>query len=56
MPIANFPPNLTAVEVIEVAVERAFTLQLEAFDPDGDDISYELTEMINGASITAQGK
>ncbi|XP_038063643.1 uncharacterized protein LOC119734296 isoform X2 [Patiria miniata] len=48
----NFPPNLTLVESIEVVVGQTFTLQLEATDPDGDNITYHLLSMVEGASIS----
>ena len=54
--LANYPPNITSVETIEVTVGQTYTLQLEAVDPDGDDITFELLEMVEGASITPQGK
>ena len=54
-PAANYPPNITEVESIEVQVGELFTLQLEAEDPDGDDVVFELLEEVEGASITENG-
>ncbi|XP_038064096.1 uncharacterized protein LOC119734628 isoform X4 [Patiria miniata] len=51
----NFPPNLTLVESIEVVVGQAFTLQLEAVDPDGDNVTYHLLQSVEGASISSDG-
>ena len=53
---ANFPPNVTFVDSIQVVVGQLFTLQLEASDPDGDEVTFGLLEMIEGASITPQGQ
>ncbi|XP_071795599.1 uncharacterized protein [Asterias amurensis] len=51
----NFPPNITSVERIQVTVGEIFTLQLEASDMDGDNITFSLAEAIEGASITPEG-
>ncbi|XP_038046205.1 mucin-like protein [Patiria miniata] len=51
----NFPPNLLLVETIEVVVGQNFTLQLEAADPDGDNITYHLLQTVEGASISSNG-
>ncbi|XP_033643557.1 uncharacterized protein LOC117303459 isoform X5 [Asterias rubens] len=51
----NFPPNITLVERIQVTVGERFTLQLEASDMDGDNITFSLAEAIEGASITPEG-
>ncbi|XP_038045830.1 uncharacterized protein LOC119720271 isoform X3 [Patiria miniata] len=51
----NFPPNLTLVETIAVVVGQTFTLQLEAADPDGDNITYHLLQTVEGASISSDG-
>ncbi|XP_022101030.1 uncharacterized protein PB18E9.04c-like [Acanthaster planci] len=48
----NFPPNLTLVETIEAVVGQMVTLQLEAVDPDGDNITYQLLRPVKGASIS----
>ncbi|XP_022099124.1 mucin-4-like isoform X5 [Acanthaster planci] len=56
MTATNSPPNFTLIiEEIEVVVGQPFTLQLEAVDPDGDQISFELLEIIPGASLTSPG-
>ncbi|XP_038045778.1 neurogenic locus notch homolog protein 1-like isoform X3 [Patiria miniata] len=55
MAATNFPPNVTLVETVEVVVGQPFTLQIEAVDPDGDDISYELLEVIPGGTVTSPG-
>ncbi|XP_038046069.1 uncharacterized protein LOC119720470 [Patiria miniata] len=52
----NFPPNITLVDSIEVIVGKNFILQLEAVDPDGDDVTFELLEMVAGAAISASGR
>ena len=53
--VANFPPNITLVENFTVMVGEEFTYQLEAFDPDGDNITFTLLEAVPGGSITEQG-
>ncbi|XP_038046270.1 uncharacterized protein LOC119720607 [Patiria miniata] len=52
----NFPPNITLVGSIEVIVGKNFILQLEAVDPDGDDVTFDLLEMVPGAAISALGR
>ncbi|XP_038062355.1 mucin-4-like [Patiria miniata] len=55
MAATNFPPNVTLVETVEVVVGQPFILQIQAVDPDGDDISYELLEVIPGATVSSPG-
>ncbi|XP_038046071.1 uncharacterized protein LOC119720471 [Patiria miniata] len=52
----NFPPNITFVDSIDVIVGRNFILQLEAVDPEGDNVTFDLLEMVPGADITASGR
>ncbi|XP_038046067.1 uncharacterized protein LOC119720468 [Patiria miniata] len=52
----NLPPNITLVDSIEVIVGKNFILQLEAVDPDGDDVTFDLLEIVAGAAITASGR
>ncbi|XP_038046073.1 mucin-like protein [Patiria miniata] len=52
----NFPPNITLVDTIEVIVGKNFILQLEAVDPDGDDVTFDLLEMVAEAAISASGR
>ncbi|XP_038046057.1 fibrillin-1-like [Patiria miniata] len=51
----NYPPNITASDTLRVMVGVLFTEQLEAMDPDGDDVIFSLVEPIEGASITEDG-
>ncbi len=56
-PPANFPPNVTLIDAINVTVGETFTIQIEAFDPDGDDIMYGLLDdTVANASISAEGQ
>ena len=45
---------MTIVETINVTVGELFTLQIEAYDPDGDNITFELLDTVQNASISAQ--
>ncbi|XP_038046056.1 fibrillin-1-like [Patiria miniata] len=51
----NFPPNITASDTFRVMVGVEFEEQLEAVDPDGDDVVFSLVEPIENASITEDG-
>ncbi|XP_022100979.1 neurogenic locus notch homolog protein 1-like isoform X1 [Acanthaster planci] len=51
----NFPPNITLADNFTVTVGVEFSYQLEAYDPDGDAITFTLLEAVAGASITEQG-
>ncbi|XP_038073778.1 fibrillin-1-like [Patiria miniata] len=51
----NYPPNITASDTFRVMVGVQFTEQLEAVDPDGDDVTFALVEPIEAASITEEG-
>ncbi|XP_022094265.1 uncharacterized protein LOC110981206 [Acanthaster planci] len=47
----NYPPELTQFETIEVTVGQNFTQQIDATDPDGDEVAIYLLEAVEGASI-----
>ncbi|XP_022108947.1 uncharacterized protein LOC110989112 isoform X1 [Acanthaster planci] len=47
----NYPPKFTLVETVRATVEEKLTLQLDATDPDGDDVAFQLMESIQGATI-----
>ncbi|XP_022108963.1 uncharacterized protein LOC110989125 [Acanthaster planci] len=51
----NYPPKLTSVESITATVGQTFMLQIHATDPDGDNITFHLLEMVTGAGITVEG-
>ncbi|XP_022094182.1 uncharacterized protein LOC110981168 isoform X7 [Acanthaster planci] len=50
----NYPPKLTQIESIKVTVGQNFSLQIDASDPDGDDVAFHLLEKVDGAAITVE--
>ena len=60
----NFPPNITDVSetssteslqddnLLQVEVGTTYTYQIEASDPNGDDIMFELNGAVAGAEIS----
>ncbi|MDP8237947.1 MAG: Ig-like domain-containing protein, partial [Candidatus Hatepunaea meridiana] len=47
----NRPPVLTAIGNLEIDEGEEFNLQLEAFDPDGDNLTYEADNLPEGATL-----
>ncbi|XP_038046672.1 mucin-like protein [Patiria miniata] len=48
----NYPPKLTPIASIKATVGQTLMLQLEAMDPDGDEVAYHLLEAVDSAVIT----
>ncbi|XP_077996694.1 uncharacterized protein LOC144450002, partial [Glandiceps talaboti] len=53
--LENFPPNITGDSLIEIEVGKSVTLQLSAWDQNGDDVQFSLSEPITGAQISQDG-
>ena len=49
---ANFPPNITSANCIEAKVGEPVTLQVNAIDPNGDDVSVMLYNHVPGANLS----
>nr|XP_006813857.1 PREDICTED: mucin-4-like [Saccoglossus kowalevskii] len=53
--LANFPPNITGEGLIEAEVGKQIIVELNATDPNGDDVVYDLLETIPGGQIYQNG-
>ncbi|XP_033642813.1 uncharacterized protein LOC117302931 isoform X2 [Asterias rubens] len=53
--LANFPPNITGSNLIEARVGVPFTLETTSFDPEGQAITFSLTQMVPNATISQAG-
>ncbi|XP_070536953.1 fibrillin-1-like [Ptychodera flava] len=52
--LANFPPNITAKQVIDAIVGEAVVETVQAIDPDGDCVTFGLLEDVPGGIIEAE--
>jgi len=50
----NLPPVITSVPVTEVDEQEVYTYDVEAYDPDGDILTYSLTQGPSWLSIDSQ--
>ncbi|XP_022101039.1 uncharacterized protein LOC110984815 isoform X2 [Acanthaster planci] len=53
--LANFPPNITGPNILQAVVGEQVTLTTTSFDPEGQSITFSLTENILNGSIDQNG-
>ncbi|XP_070549910.1 fibrillin-1-like [Ptychodera flava] len=51
--LTNFPPSLNGSQIIQAEVNKMFTLQVTASDPNNDEVTFRLAKDVAGATINA---
>jgi hypothetical protein len=53
-PLPNRPPMVTSTPIVDATYGQPYAYQVQATDPDGDKLSYQLSSIISGVKVDSE--